>query len=282
MSSEIHGNPAGPPELIVVADPQDEVAVEVTAFVTESGHRAELLDVFDAAQLFTVEVRDGTAAVTPELPMFLRPPEPPLRRTGFDAEFQLRECLAQLWAVAALTRAPVINRPAPGGPGSLVSYSAALTELRAGLAAGPAEILASRPPAPPVPPPWEAARWWIQDRDAGRAMPWTASPDGAEDTAGLGPFRARWSDPDPVFEGVVVLAGRAWRCSGADLDELGLEERSVAIAGRLGLTLAALTWRVAPDLSGAALVGVEPFPALEQLRMVWLGFGPRLLEVLFP
>ncbi|MET8155851.1 hypothetical protein ABZT47_05720 [Sphaerisporangium sp. NPDC005289] len=280
MSSESAPSGTADPELIIVADPEDEVAIEVAEFVTESGHEARVLDVFDAAQMFTVSVRDGVATVTPECPLVLRLPPPPPLRVSFDAEFQYGECLAQLWAVAALTPAPVINRPTPQGLGSRVSVSAALTELRAGVSGGSVEVFAGAPPAPaPTPPPAgedAEATWWVRDEGTGATAPWTDA------MTAEGPFRARWSDADPVFEGVVVLGGNAWRCTTADLDDLDLTERSIGIVARLGLDLAAVTWRLAPDLASARLVNVEPFPALEQLRMVWLGLGPHLVKALFP
>ncbi|MEU6878465.1 hypothetical protein [Streptomyces sp. NPDC046712] len=270
--------------LVIVADPEDLVAVEVRDFVLESGHEAAVLDVFDAAQMFTVTVDDDTAVVEPALPMILRLPAPPLLRTSFDAEFQLNECLAHLWAVAALTPAPVINRPVPGALGSSVSASAALTELRAGLPVGSVEVFSSRPPEPDGPTAadgehggyGEGTQWWVQDLGSWTTRPWP------EQSAASGPYRARWSDPDPLFENVVVLGDHAWPCSAVELDGLRLEERSTEIVARLGLELASVVWRISPDLARAKPVLVEPFPDVEQLRMVWLGLGPRLLKVLFP
>ncbi|MFF4551314.1 hypothetical protein [Streptomyces sp. NPDC001435] len=281
-SSEVSGgDPSG---LVVVADPADPVAVEVRDFVRDSGREATILDVFDAAQLFTVIVHGPTAVVEPALPMFLRLPAPPLQRISFDAEFQLNECLAHLWAVAALTPAPVINRPEPGGLGTRVSASAALTELRAGLFAGSPEVFSSRPCGPPgAPADGQGSEWWVQDLDSWTTRPWSELPDASVPAAdGSGPYRARWSDPEPLFESVVVLGDQAWRSSPVDLDELGLEQRSTEFAARLGLQLAAVVWRLSPDLAQARPVVVEPFPDVEQLRMVWLGLGPQLVKVLFP
>ncbi|MGW2426205.1 hypothetical protein ACWC0C_44615 [Streptomyces sp. NPDC001709] len=281
-SSEVlGGEPSG---LVIVADPEDPVAIDVRDFVRDSGREAAILDVFDAAQLFTVTVDGSTALVEPALPMFLRLPAAPLRRISFDAEFQLNECLAHLWAVAALTPAPVINRPEPGGLGTRVSASAALTELRAGLPGGSPEIFSSRPCGPPGESgDGQGTQWWVQDLDSWTTRPW---PDPADDLApsadGSGPYRARWSDPDPLFESVVVLGDQAWRSSPIDLDHLGLQERSTDIVARLGLQLSAVVWRLSPDLAQARPVLVEPFPDVEQLRMVWLGLGPQLVKVLFP
>ncbi|MFH9088786.1 hypothetical protein [Streptomyces sp. NPDC017673] len=108
--------PDAPADLVVIADPRDPVAVELAAYVTEQGRSVAVLDVFDAAQLFTVTARAGTATVDPAVPLVLLPPAPPEHRAGFDAEFHLGECLAQLWAVAALTPAPVVDSSAPPPP----------------------------------------------------------------------------------------------------------------------------------------------------------------------
>ncbi|GGY01123.1 hypothetical protein [Streptomyces hiroshimensis] len=273
-SSEVP--PPGFSGVVIVADPDDEVAAEVRDFVVESGHEAAVLDVFDAAQMFTVTVDGSAAGVEPALPMMLRLPAPPLRRISFDAEFHLHECLAHLWAVAALTTAPVINRPAPGGLGTRVSPSAVLTELRAGLTAGSVEVFSSLPPGPGPTAAEEGTQWWVQDLASWTTRPWPERP------GGLGPYRARWSDPDPLFENVVVLGDHAWPCSAVELDGLRLAQRSTGIVARLGLELAAVVWRISPDLARAQPVLIEPFPDVEQLRMVWLGLGPRLLKVLFP
>ncbi|WP_218825609.1 hypothetical protein [Streptosporangium subroseum] len=260
-------------EFVIVADPADKVAAELAAYVREHGRTAAVLDVFEAAQLFTLSVIGGRATVEPVLPMILRLPAPPVLRTDVDAEFQFNECLAQLWAVAALSPAPVVNRPSAHSLGGQVSYSAALTAMRAGVHDGSAEVFASTYPEPGVP---EGDRWWVQDTGTLTTSPWPERP------VGEGPYRGRWSDSDPAFEIVVVLEGRAWRCTTADLEHLDLEGRSLAVSARLGLTLTAVTWRVTADAEDALLVNVEPYPGLEELRMVWLGFGPHLMKLLFP
>ncbi|MFF4576051.1 hypothetical protein [Streptomyces sp. NPDC001410] len=275
------GDPTG---LVVVADPEDPVAIEVRDFVQDSGREATILDVFDAAQLFTVTVDGSSAVVEPALPMFLRLPAPPLQRISFDAEFHFSECLAHLWAVAALTPAPVINRPEPGGLGTRVSASAALTELRAGLGDGSPEIFSSRPCGPRgEPTDGQGDQWWVQDLDSWTTRPWHELSDSlAPSAVGSGPYRARWSDPEPLFESVVVLGDQAWRSSPVDLDHLGLQERSTEMVARLGLQLSSVVWRLSDDLAQARPIVVEPFPDVEQLRMVWLGLGPQLVKVLFP
>jgi hypothetical protein len=260
-------------DLLIVAAPDDPVAVETRSYLAEHGCRAVVLDPFDAAQLFTVGVRSGMVCVEPEVPLFLRLPALPSPRPSFDTEFHYNECMAQLWAVAALMRSPVINRPTVCSLGSRVSYSAALTEIRAAEPVGCVEVFSSGFPDPVGE---DGEQWWVQDSGTMATAAWPQRPQGE------GPFRARWSAGEPVFEVVVVLDGHGWRCTTAELGHLHLRERSIALAAELGLTLAALTWRI--DAGGAVghLVNVEPFPGLELLRMVWLGLGPQLLTMLSP
>lgn len=259
-------------DLLIVADPVDAVAVELAGYVGEHGRSARIVDVFDAARMFTVTVRGRMARVEPDLPIFLRLPPLPAQRVSFDAEFQYDECLAQLWAASALMSAPVINRPAPRTVSGRTSPSAALTELRAGEASCGVEVFSSRYP---VPTDLQGEQFWVEDLSALRTSPWPERP------VGTGPYRARWSDANPAFEMVVVLCGRAWRCTTVDIDYLGLEQRSIAVVKALDLSLAAVVWRVTAAATEARLVNVDPLPGLEQLRMVWLGLGPCLLEVLF-
>ncbi|OHV31232.1 MULTISPECIES: hypothetical protein [Pseudofrankia] len=281
-------------DLLIVADPADPVAAEVAAYLAEHGRRAVTLDPFDAAQLFTVEVRSraadgGTAderpdqadaqvgaqvmvSVVPPVPMFLRVPELADAAASFDARFQYQECVAQLWAAAALTDAPVVNRPTSRAFGGALSESAALTERRAGEPAGSVEVFAATFPDPAE---QVDESWWVRDAVTGHTAVWPGRPSGG------GPYRARWSAADPAFEVVVVLGADAWRCTTAEIDDLELTARSVALAGRLGLTLAVVVWRVDADGGRARLVEVDPFPGVQLLRMVWLGLGPRLLALLF-
>ncbi|EFC83440.1 hypothetical protein [Parafrankia sp. EUN1f] len=278
-------------DLLIVADPEDPVAAELTAYLAEHGRRAVTLDPFDAAQLFTVEVRgrasgdgdrggeagDGVGgqavvSVVPEVPIFLRVPELANAAGSFDARFQYQECVAQLWAAATLTNAPVVNRPTSRAFGGALSYSAALTERRAGEPAGSVEVFTARFPDPAV---QVDECWWVRDTITGHSAVWPGRPSGD------GPYRARWSVSDPAFEVVIVLGADAWRCTTAEIDHLELTARSVTLAGRLELTLAAVVWRVDADGERARLVEVDPFPGVELLRMAWLGLGPRLLAMFF-
>ncbi|MCM3921014.1 hypothetical protein ND748_04895 [Frankia sp. AiPs1] len=262
-------------DLLIVAEPDDAVASFVAEYLDEVGRRAVVLDPFHAAQLFTVAVSGGSALVTPRVPMLLRIPPPPVVSAGarHDAQFQYQECVAQLWAAAALTDLPVVNRPSVVAFGTAVSGSAARTDLAAGQPVSSVEVFSSTYPDPAR---QTDEAWWVQDTVTRQTTRWPQPP------AAGGPFRARWSAADPVFEVVVVLAGAAWRCTTAEIDDLDLPGRSLAVVERLGLTLAALIWRVGDDGASAHLVDVDPFPGLDMVRMTWLGLGPHLLAVLFP
>ncbi|CAJ59546.1 MULTISPECIES: hypothetical protein [Frankia] len=262
-------------DLLIVAEPDDAVASFVAEYLDEVGRRAVVLDPFHAAQLFTVAVSGRSALVTPRVPMLLRVPPPPVVGAGArpDAQFQYQECVALLWAAAALTDLPVVNRPSVVAFGSAVSGSAALTDMAAGQPVSSIEVFSSTYPDPAR---QTDEAWWVQDAVTRETARWPQPP------AAGGPFRARWSAADPVFEVVVVLAGSAWRCTTAEIDDLDLPGRSLAVVERLGLTLAALIWRVGDDGGSAHLVDVDPFPGLDIVRMTWLGLGPHLLTVLFP
>lgn len=263
MSSE-------PMDLLVVADAADATALEIRSYLAEHGRTAVIMDPVTAAQMFTISTSAGATVVEPDVATMLRLPPPPARWESFDAEFQFNECLAQLWAATALMTSPVINRPHPRWLGAAVSPSAVVTAVRAGVPVASTEVFSAQP-APPAGDAGE--QWWVQDLPTLTVTAWPDSP-------GSGPYRSRWSDADPAFEVVVTFLGKSWACTNVDLDHLELVPRSALASEALGLGLAALTWRIGPAGRTAELVHIEPFPGLEQLRMVWLGFGPHLLEVI--
>ena len=264
---------SGSLELVVVAHPSDQLAKELVDLAREQKRSAMVLDVFAAAQLFSISIDSAQAMIEPDLPLFLRVPAPPMLRTSFDEEFLFNESLATLWSVAALCKSPVINRPTSDSFGGRVSHSAALTELRAGINTTSLEIFSSSvAPAPVID---VVRQWYVQNIMTQQTTAWPALPEGH------GPYCARWSDPEPVYEVVVVLGIKAWRCTSVELGYLELNEQSIALVQRLGLIFATVTWVIAHDLSSATAVNIEPFPLMEQVKYVWPELGPALLEELF-
>jgi hypothetical protein len=260
--------------LIVVGQPTDDLAVEVVRLAGVRGYAAALLDAYEAAHLFSIYVEAGRAVVEPDIPLLLRLPSSPVVRTSFDAEFQSGECLATIWTAAVLCRAPVINRPSGSGFVGLLSFSNALTEMRAGTDSGAFEVFAREM----LPPPSDRQdqQWVVQDTGTYRTAIWPAAPEG------YGPYRHRYTDADPAYEVVVVLGNRAWRCTTISPKDLLLEEKSITLMGRLHLTFGAIVWSISRDLTAARLVRIDPYPSMDLLQFVWSELGSALLEALCP
>lgn len=260
-------------DLIIVGDRADRFSIEVVEIAKQTGYVAAILDVFEAGQLFSVSIDSGCAVVTPDLPMLLRMSSPSAMRTDFDTSFQYGECLATLWAAAALSKSTVLNRPTPSSFWGRSSNSSVLTKLRAGLSEEEIEVFSLHPTAPPT----ELAnqQWYVQDLTTYTTTAWPNIPEGE------GPYRAYYSDPDPAYEMVVVLGDQAWRCTTALLEHLELEQKSISIIKKLELTFGVVIWSISPDFENAALFRVNPFPSMQQVQFVWPALAPALLEALF-
>lgn len=261
-------------DLIIVGDRGDRFATEVVNFAKQKGFIAEILDVCEAAQLFTVNVDSGRAIVTPDIPLLLRMPAPSTIRQDFDSSFQYGECLATLWAAAALMKSTVINRPTPFSAWGRAANSSILTSHRAGLHPKGREVFSLYPAAPPQE--FANQQWNVQDLTTYIDTPWPEIPEGK------GPYRAYDSDTDPAYEMVVVLGKQAWRCTTAPLEELQLEYQSISIIQQLEMTFGVVIWSISPNLDNYALFSVNPFPAIQQVQFVWHSLAPALIEAFFP
>jgi hypothetical protein len=261
-------------DVCIVASEADPLAREVASSCARRGYAARILDVASAARLYSISVGDGGAVVEPDIPMLLRLPPPKDARGSFDEAFSESECFAALFAAAALSTRPVINRPQSGSLSGRISQSSALTALRSGDVSVVGEVFAS---APPEPGKADAERvWCIQELTTFQTRLWPSSPNGR------GPFRAKWLDAHLAYEMVVVLDQDAWRSTAVDLRGLELEERSVDLVSSLDLRFAVVTWAISRSHSSAEFVRIDPYPSLTQVRGVWGNLGPALLQALFP
>jgi hypothetical protein len=259
-------------DFLVVAGPHDRLASELVELAGEHGIVAKQVDVATAARIFTVEFDGEHARTYPEVPMLVRVPPPPVLRSSFEESFAHVECLAALWAAAALSGAPVLNRPGPNGMAGRWSFSGHLNERRAAKFAPQQEVFADELPSPPhSAEPGKA--WYVQDALTFQTWRWPEVP-------GNGPYRARWGPEKPAYEFVVVLQGDAWRCTLYDLDKLELEINSIDLVRALGLDFGVVSWSIAADLSSAVAVRVDAYPIMDQVQYVWPALGPKLLEVL--
>lgn len=251
--------------LRVVASEQDALATALVELARGRGFRVEALSHEDAAFRTTVEVTPDGARVWPETALFLRPSfeAPPSDR---DEGFLLEERTAHLWAAAALSPLPVLNRPTRRGLYGRGARSGRVSERRAGLPFERAEIFCT-----------EASRrdWpgcWAAESADGTVGVW---PRG-----GSGAFRARPVAAGEAYEAAIVVGSRAWRRSDEPLEHLELEVRSLAVAARLSLGFATVWWAVSAQGDSASFVRAVAAPSLQQVASRWPEVGSALLSSL--
>jgi hypothetical protein len=264
--SDADGGPHGGlglPEdaVLIVREPGDAVAAGLAGAVAAAGWLPVCLDAAAAARRFTVTVEDGDARVLPRVPMVLRAPRLSGPQ-GADARFLRGEALAALWAIGALSDAPVLGRPGPMGFGGACSLSAALNERRGGLRTGRMEMFV------------QGATW--PHGDAGWYF---KSPDSLEPlshdqrSAYPGPQRGRYVRPGEQYEVVLVLGRQSWCRSGEAVAGHDLAADSVALAERLGLDMALAIWALSEDLADPQLARVTPWPHRDDVDFAWDAFA---------
>jgi hypothetical protein len=261
-------------DLIVIGEPGDRLAANFAATAKAEGHSVMFDGITASVQRLAIATSQDVCRVLPDVPMLLRLPPHPVPLLDGDEAFHRGERMAMLWAAAALSRSPVINRPGAGGFAGRCSPSAALTEIRAGVFAGRQEVF-SRVPPPPAGDPG-GRLWCLQDTGTYATACWPHVPVGA------GPYRARQVEADEEYELVTVVGERAWRASTVPLESLALEARSVALVAALELTFAVVTWGISRQRAGGVMARVNPFPTWEQVWHVWPDVASALLAALQP
>jgi hypothetical protein len=261
-------------DLLIVGEPTDTLAQEIVSYLTKIGKEAVILDAMSAAQLFTIEIANGKATVTPDLPIILRMTAPELIREDLDETFQYGEALSTLYAVATICNSPVLNRPNPRNLWGEVALSSVLTQVRANLTPDTQEIFTLHPPNLTAENPQQ--QWYLQDLGTYQTTLASKLPSKG------GPFRARLSWANPGYEIVVVLANRAWRTTQVPLDGLELERQSISLLRNLDLNFGVVIWSIDSDLTQASIARIEPFPTFAQVQLIWSELATNLYEVLCP
>ena len=254
--------------VLIVSDPDDELALAVASRARVAGHEVAHLDHASAARLFSIRVDERGTAVEPTDPIFIRPATANSVLQG-DEAFLQNEAFATLWAAVALTSASVVGRPSRWGLWGGASPSALVTEVRGGLASTRREVFCSNPD--------RAAGWpgdWAAVSLRGGVYDW---PDPGP-TAG--PFRARPYDPDEAYEAVFVVKHQAWRRSLEPLTGLLLEARSVELCRRLRLDFACVWWGVRSDFGQAVPARVVTAPSLREIGPIWPEVSQAILDEL--
>jgi hypothetical protein len=254
-------------DVLIVAGLDDGVALRLRQALEKRGRRVSHHDGPSAARLFTLRVAAGTRKVTPSSPMFVRASawwhEP--RSESSDERFLRAEAYATFWAAAALSPAPVINRP--GRDGSVGRMTSGALAALSGSPPG-----ASRPESyvsgPEVLGDAAEAMW-------GEDLEFRVAPV-AQFRRGT-PLRARELNPGALYEIVTVVGERGFSATQDPRSvELHLEERSAAITRRAAVHFATITWAV--DDTGATPVRLNSAPEEFELRYHWNDVADTLCE----
>ena len=259
------------PDVLIVSREADGVATRLRQFLEGKGRRVARLDGPAAARLFTIRVGPDSTSVAPSIPMFVRPsawwrdaPE-----EDPDDRFLRAEAYATLWAAAALSQAPVINRPGRDGPVGRLTRGAIAAIVDGHPGAPDGETYAS---GPEVLGDGDDAVW-------GEDVEFLSAPV-ANLRRGV-PVRASKVNPAALYEVVAVVGGRAFAATEDPRTEhWGLAGRSLALARRAGAHFATVTWAVEEE--GATPVRLNAAPEEADLRYRWNDVADALCEDLAP
>jgi len=256
-------------DVVLIARHDDGVAIRLRECLQLRGARVALVDGPGAARLFTVRGTQEGTAVTPQLPVFIRPSAWWHVDTddSADARFLRGECHATFWAALALTDATVINRLRRTGAIHRLTAAA----LAGSPTAGRAPVVESFASGPDQFD--DAEGLWGEDIDYRTGALATLSADV--------PLRARRVEIDAGYEIVTVVGERAFaatthpRTLGASLGP-----RSVGLVAGAGLHFATVTWALTAE--DELPVRLNPAPDESELRYVWSDVSAALCADLWP
>ena len=274
---------------VLIADTVSDPFVRQFALTASRvGFRLETMTYAQAATHFTICTDSGAAQVLPCQPIFMRAPHYAQVRTSFDCEFLASEAIHAVWAAAALTAAPVINRPGLHALVGRLGSTRSCVEHQAGLSPD-AGWDGHRCAGPPLAP--------LHD-ETDRQQEWATGLEGAESQAG--PHWCERIDVEPAVDSLASMGeGRLLRvrpaaaapgcslcicvgesvwcvpCRGHDPDEL--KTRTLAAMKRLGLDFGAVLWSRGTDGSPWPAC-ITPEPCLDWLEFAWDEIATTLLE----
>lgn len=264
----------------ILASRQDRLALRLARALERRGASALLLDGEAAAALFTIRVGGGSVEITPSLPMFIRSsgwwrsaaPE------THNEQFMVAESYSMVWAVAALSSGPVINRPARGGWVDRVTGGALQAAVEGNGHHGVAEVHASKPKYVGLSAGEDehgGERGRSEGVAWGRSASFVAGP--VSELAPEVPLRARLIDPRERYERVFVVGDRAFPAvSAADRSTLELRGRSVKLAREMGVHFASVTWAIVDGRTEPVRLNANP--SERSMRGVWRDVTNALCE----
>lgn len=257
------------PELLLIAEPRDRVADELARAAAGRGIEAERLTYPEAALRMTVARRGTEVRVEPRAPIFLRPPAAASLWLPRVSQFHHQEVRTLVWAAAALTQAAVVNRPDSHGFASRAFGASAVLRNRAAVAENPVEVFSSGPPTVGDP-----QDWWLESQASGQVFALTG------DVPDRGAFRSAHVRADRHTV-TATVAGRRVFVADPEADGAhGLGARSLAVCRALGVSFAALTWRLPDGDAGLELARIDHRPGLQQIGGAWTAVADALLEEL--
>jgi hypothetical protein len=258
-------------DVLIVAWNDDAVARHLSEVLESRGRVTQCMDGPTAARLFTVRVTKEHTTVEPQIPMFVRPSAWWYEEASTDADerFLRAEAYAAFWAAAALSPAPALNRPGRNGPAVRMTWGT-LGPLTAWCGVnGDRETYVSGP---------ELLQGQGLDETLwGEDVMWLTAP--VNQLRPEIPLRARKLNPHAGYEIVTVVGQRGFAATADPLSaELGLVERSIALAQKSEVAFATVTWAV--DETGATPVRLNAAPDEQEVRYVWPEVADALCEEL--
>jgi YD repeat-containing protein len=254
--------------LAVIADAPDALADALVLHAREAGRAVERWSYDEAAARLCMHHADGEVDVAPRVALFLRLPLPSRQWLDGERQFHRAEVCSHVWAAAALTPAPVVNRPDAWGLAGRLSRSTAVLRRRAGLPDERAEIFCSHPPELGA----DAEHWWLERQSDRGILAWSAT------SRERGPYRGAHVAPDAEPVAVTVVDGEA-HAAHAVPQGSELLERSCRVCAALGLSFATVFWRW-HEASGVAELGGVGQPALVTVGSAWPAVADALLRCL--
>ena len=259
-----------PFDILIVAGAQDGVAVKLGVALKTRGRGVLHLDGHSAARLFTIRRGLGSSFVEPHCPMFVRTSAWTYSCPVKDADerFLRTEAYVTFWAAAALTSAPVINRPPPDGARAQFYWAAINAALGLQQSVG-AEMHASGP----------------EMIDSSHGDVWGENVHSQLGPVALlpvdVPLRARKVNPQVRYDIVTVVGTRAFPATrDSRVADLELHNRSIVLAQKFELHFATVTWTI--DEHSATPVRVSAAPEENELKYNWENTVDALCEDLMP
>jgi hypothetical protein len=252
-------------EIALLCEADDMFAHAFAKTALDAGYLCRQVRPDDFSREITLEHDDGEVRIFPDCAIFLRP----IKGIGAEVEEEARFCwsesFAALWAAAALTKNPVVNRPNEWGLASRGSQSAIITERRAGLTHHGFESF------------WHG----LQPEGADSML----HQDLIDWRMGIQPenssfVRSRQMPRCRGWEQVVVAVGQGFRTSTAEIGDRDLIPESIRLAAALHHQFATLTWGIPEDDAPPLLARINPFPTVYECAPVWTSVSHALLEYL--